>query len=229
MAEFFIKKIWQDKTDESVHKQFVRFGKGNFPNRAVINLRKGSNIKLGGSFELANDFTEFVSELAEISFSGIIQSREEIEEILMNNDADFDESEKKKLHVYIIEHAPSRVIKEIKDKAYAMLLDAKSSGISLKIKKKLPKPGKSGGGKVDDKFCVLELDLKYWQQVKEAFMLPECKKCKVKHTYIIDEIIPPKNEKDFEEIRLKAKRKGKIIRELEIDGKTEIQEHKFEV
>ena len=41
---------------------------------------------------------------------------------------------------------------------------------------------------IDDKFCQLEADLKFWPQIKEAFMLPECKKAKISHTFLIEEI-----------------------------------------
>ena len=115
----------------------------------------------------------------------------------------------------------------IRDRVYTMLLDVESEDIKLKIKKKLPKPGKSSEKKVDDKFCVLEADLRYWPQIKEAFMLPECKKCKINHTFIIEQIILPEGEKDFAKIREMAKRKGKIIRKLEVDKQESKEEKEF--
>ncbi len=216
--ECFIKKIWQNKGEEA-HNYFVRFGKGRFENRAVLNLQKTTKIKLKGSFEWANDFVNLVSELADVKFSGIVLSKQTINL----------ENEKKKSGSFEYDvNVSSEKIKEIKDKVYAMLLDGGGEGIILKIKKKLPKPGKSGESKVDDKFCQLEADLRYWQQVKEAFMLPECKKCKISHTYIINELIPPKEEKDFAKIRELTKRKGKIIRKLEIDKQEKQEEKDFE-
>jgi len=214
----FIKKIWDGKSDEA-HSQFVRFGKGEFENRAVLNLQKTSKIKLRGSFEWANDFVNLVSELNNVKFSGIILSKEQLNL----------ENEKKKSGVfqYEVSGFTSEGIKQIKDKIYVMLLDGEGDEILLKIKKRLPKPGKSGEAKVDDKFCQLEADLKYWPQIKEAFMLPECKKCKISHKYVIENIILPKNEKDFEKMRILAKRKGKIIRKLEIDKKESKEEIEF--
>jgi hypothetical protein len=96
------------------------------------------------------------------------------------------------------------------------------------MKKKLPKPGKSGDAKIDDKFCVLEADLKYWPQIREAFMLPECRKCKISHTFVIEEIILPKGEQDFAKMRELAKRKGRIIRKMEADGQQNSEEKNFE-
>jgi len=218
IMDCFIKEIFNENGEKS-HNQFVRFGKGRFENRAVLNLQKTDKIKLRGSFEWANDFVNLVSELTDAKFSGVLLSKEQLN--LKN--------EKKKSGVYSYEVLDiiSAKIAEIKDKSYAMLLDAQGNGIVLKIKKKLPKPGK-GEGKVDGKFCQLEADLKYWNKIKEDFMLPECKKCRISHTYIIEGIIPPKNEKDFEKIRLLAKRKGRIIRNLEIDKKENKEEKTFE-
>ena len=104
---------------------------------------------------------------------------------------------------------------------YSFLLNGEGEGITLKIKSKLPKPGKSED-KVDDKFCQLELDGKYYHAAKEDFFwdLPECKKAGIEHRYIITEIVLPKtNEKDYAKIREMARRKGKIIRIINADGK----------
>ncbi len=215
----FIKKIWEGNGEEA-HYQFVRFSKGEFRNRAVLNLQKTSKIKLKGSFEWVNDFVSFALELADIKFSGIILSREKL---------DLDNEKKKKgIFKYDVSEIDLEKIREIKDKAYAMLLDGEAEGVVLKIKKRLPKPGKSEG-KVDDKFCQIEADLKYWEKFKETFMLPECRKCKISHTFEIKDIIIPDGEKDFEKIRLFAKKKGKIIRKLKVDKQESQEERDFEV
>ena len=215
----FIKKIFEGRGGDA-HYQFVRFGKGRFENRAVLNLHRTSKIKLKGSFEWANDFVNLVSELdSGVKFSGIILSKEELEL----------ENEKKKTGIfqYDVSEVSCEKIREINSRAYAMLLNCEGDGIVLKIKKKLPKPGKSAA-KIDDKFCQLELDLKYWEQVKQAFMLPECRKCRVSHVFEINEIVMPEGEKDFAKIREVAKRKGKIIRQVEIDGKVSEEGREFE-
>ncbi len=217
----FIKKIWKGEVDEQVHRQFVRFSKGTFSGRAALSLAKKDKIKLGGSFEGANDFVIFVAENSEAKFSGKILSKVEIPE--------FGKAKpKSSVFEYLVENIDSEKIKEISENTYSMLLDAESEGISLKMKKKLPKPGKSNELKIDDKFCILESDLKYWEKIKDFFMLPECKKAKVSHTYIISEIILPEGEKDFAKIRELAKRKGEILRKEEIDKQERKEEKEFE-
>jgi|SRR3989344_5970429 len=219
--ECFIKKIFLDRVDEQVHNKFVRFGKGKYENRAVLSLNKSNKIKLKGSFEYANDFVLFVSEF-QANFSGVILSKEKLD---LEN-----EKLKNGLYVYEVSDLTKEKVKEISDKTYYILLDAEAEGLSLKIKKKLPKPGKSRDLKIDGKFCVLEADLRYYPQVKEAFFWDvEGKRIKVSHDYIINELKIPENEKNLELIRLKTKRKGKIIRKIEVDGNKLEKEKDFEV
>ena len=219
--ECFIKNIFQGSVDEEAHRQFVRFGKGNYAGRAVLSLHKTKKIKLKGSFEYANDFVNLVSELENVKFSGVVLSKEKLG---LGN-------EKKKSGIYSYEvEIDSEKVKELKNKVYYFLLDADSENIKLIIRKKLPKPGKVGKKKVDDSFCEIEADLKYYPVLKEAFFwdVPDCKKCKVSHEYEITDLIYPEGEKDFEKIRLMTKRKGKIIRRLEVDGGGRVGEKEFE-
>lgn len=217
--ESFIKKIWQGN-GEGVHYQFVRFSKGRFEGRAILNLHKTSKVKLKGSFEWVNDFVNLANESGDMKFSGVILSREELD---LEN-----EKKKKGVFQYDVSDLSSEKLNEIKDKAYALLLSGEGEETLLKIKRKLPKPGKSKD-KVDDKFCYLELNLNQWEKVKDAFMFPECKKCRISHIFEINEIVIPEGEKDFEKIRLLAKKKGKIIRTIEIDKKESEDEKEFEV
>ena len=114
------------------------------------------------------------------------------------------------------------------ENAYFYLLDVDDSEIILKIKKKLPKPGKSEA-KIDNKFCVLELDIKYWPKFKEAFFwdVPEVKKAIIEHELIIDDIEIPNDEPDPVKMRENAVRKGKIIRSINIDGNEQKKEIDF--
>jgi hypothetical protein len=221
----FIKKIFQDQQDSSVHRQFVRFGKGTYPGRAVTKVtRQPDKIKIGTSFELVNDMIEFCSQLSNnLKCSGLIISKEKLEF----------PGEKKKaglLEYDINQELSSEQIKNLLEKCYSLLLDIESQGIKLISKKKLPKPGKAGDLKIDDKFCQLEFDIRFWPKVKEEFFwdIQDFKKALAVHTYVISDIIMPKGEKDFEKIRILAKRKGKIIRKITIDKQEIVKEKDFE-
>jgi len=218
--ECFIKKIFTGKVDSLVHNQFVRFGKGIYKGRAAISLWKTGRIKLSGSYEYANDFVLLASEF-NVKFSGLILSRESLGL----------ENEKKKsgLYVYEVSGLEKEKIKEIADRVYYMLLDCEGE-VSLKMKKKLPKPGKSEEKKIDDKFCVLETSIDKWQKIKEAFCWDvDGKRIKISHEYNIEEIVIPEDEKNPEEMRLKARRKGILLRKIEVDGRIEEKKIGFEV
>ena len=226
----FIKKIFQNKTDESVHKQFVRFGKGTYEMRAVINAHiSSSQVKISSGFEFANDLVEFCLSInSKLEVSGIILSKNKLE-------IEGLEKEKKKKSIFeysINKEIESGQLKIILEKCHFALLDCKGPGIELKIKKKLPKPGKSNKAKVKDNFCVLKLDLKFSNKFKEEFFwdAPSFKKARAEHAYYIKETIIPKElgkEKDYEKIRLSAKRKGKITRKTIVDKKEVVKEKEF--
>jgi hypothetical protein len=168
--------------------------------------------------------------LKKIRVTGIIFLREkqkqEIESL-------FDMKAEKKRGSWIIGVDREFTLEEmekIRENAFFILTDIDANGLVLKTKKKPPKTTK-GVDKVDDKFFSMQLDIKYWPQVKEEFLFDatDGKKFEMSHTYLITEIILPKNEKDFEKIRILAKRKGKIIRKLNADGKEIKSEKEFTV
>jgi len=241
MEGCFIKKIFLNESDEKVHNQFVRFGKGDYLERAIISFTKVSKIKIKSSFEFANDFVKLVAGLVDILIiEGVILSKKDISEILSKYNIKGN-SEAKKGGLFFKNNIEKQEINkeqlnELVDNSYFALLDieSKDRSIKLKTKKNLPKPGKSGEGKVNDKFCQLEADLKYWKEIKDYFFwdIGDYKKVKVSHEYIISELIYPKNieKNDFEKIRLLTKRKGVLKRNIEIDKSSkQVKECEFEV
>jgi len=214
-----MKKIFDGKSIEEAHGHFVRFGKGNYQRRFLINLNKGKKIKVRASFELANDLVKFVEENnTHPRFSGKVLTKSKIEGI----------TGRKKAGGYVYEITNNTLEKF--NGAYCFLLDSVDvEGMVLKIKKSLPKPGKRKD-KIDDKFCMLDLDEKYLPLMKETFFwdVPEnAKKISVEHELIIDEIILPEGVEDPTEMRKLAKRKGKIVRKVIVDGKEKLSEKEF--
>ena len=232
----FVNKIFSKKVDDSVHEQFVRFGKGVYNDRGVIRLQKSADkVKVSSTFEYSKDFAELLSNLAgSFEISGIIMSKEPISDLLRKESIKA-VSEEKKGGLFHLNNIQSQKIeasklKSLLSQAKYALLNAKTEGIEFKCKQKLPKPGK-GEGKADDKFCQLNAEIKYWPKVREAFFLdiPEnAKKAYIKHTFEISNIIAPKDMKDFEQMRLLAKRAGKLTRIIEIDKKETKREVSFE-
>ena len=212
----FLKKVLGGKGDEDSHKYFIRFGKGIYKKRFVLSYSRGSKIKVRGSFEWANDFVNFVKERGDVKFSG---------KILMKNKVAGKEG-RKKGGCFVYEVSESKI--EEFENAYYYLLDANSGDIVLKIKKALPKPGKDSE-KIDNKFCSLDLDTKYWSALKEAFFwdLGDCKKALIENELQISEIVMPSGIDDPAKVRELAGRKGKIIRRINCDGKENVKEYEF--
>tara|TARA_Y100000296_G_scaffold67236_1_gene79765 strand:- start:1112 stop:1858 length:747 start_codon:yes stop_codon:yes gene_type:complete len=245
----FIKKIFDGNIDENVHFQFIRFGKGNYKGRFRLGLWKTKKIKVKTSFEFSNDLVLLCSEFGGGKVSGIVLTKKDISGIMSENDIEGN-SEVKKNGLYYQNNIPEQElgkeqIIELEKESYSALLDIEGEGFKLKVKKKLPKPGKNED-KIDTRFCTLEADEKFYSKIKEDFFwdMPEAKKIDITHEVIIDEIVMPESkseiftgsssekpnqgEKDFAKIRELAKRKGKIIRKAEIDGKEIVSEKEFE-
>ena len=220
---YFIKKIFQEKTDSLVHDQYVRFSRGVFENKAALNASRNGKIKMSSSYELNIDLVLFMAFLAKkMHVSGLLMSKVELKE--------FSGQKKKGLWIYDIDQDMTyEQIEKISGNAFAMLFDCEAAGISLKTKKTLPRPSPKSTGTVKDKFCVAQLDIKFWPLVKEEFLfdLPDGKKYNMLHKYEITEIIFPNNEKDSEKLRLLAKRKGEVTRKSIVDGKEIIQKKGF--
>jgi hypothetical protein len=215
--ESFVKKILAGKSDDDSHRYFIRFGKGDYKRRFLISLAKGAKIKVKTSFEFANDLVKWVNENKKVKFSGKILSKDKVQKL----------EGKKKAGVFVYEVEECSL--EEFGNAYYYLLDVNDSEMILKIKKALPKPGKDEK-KIDDGFCSLIVEPKYWNSLKDVFFwdIPECKKAEIEHELIIKEIIVPKEEKDPAKVREKAIRKGIIVRKMNIDGKESSKEIPFE-
>jgi len=229
----FIKKVVEGKIDGGVHRQFTRFGKGEYRGRFLLSLWKTKNIKIKSSFEFANDLIALSSEFGNCKASGIVLSKKDISNVMKENNIEAN-SEAKKGGLYYQNNISSQELsgnqlKELEENSYFTLLDLEGKEFKLKIKKKLPKPGKNED-KIDGRFCQLEADKKFFSKIKEDLFwdIPNAKKINIKHKVIVDEIIMPEGEKDFSKIRELAKRKGKIIREAEIDEQKITKKYEFE-
>ena len=220
----FIKKIFENKIDEKVHKQFSRFGKGTFENRAVIEIRITSkHIKLKTSAEFANELVELLTNTITnpIQVKGIVFSTKDL-----SSESDIFEEVKSAMgvrkHVVNKELTKEQILELIEKFPNASTnLSFKTDYGELKVKEKAPKSGKPGKKAEEPKadYCVLITTDKailedHAFDVKEPF-----KKLFIKHTFEITDIeIPKEYENDFAKARLYAKRKGTIHRFLDIDG-----------
>jgi hypothetical protein len=231
----FIKKIFEDSVDLSVHLQFQKFSKGNFKNRAMI---KASNSKGKYSISTTAEYAnEFVRTLAEkIMNNKIHVSGAVITTLDLTGKLDFkDKKQFMGVKQYIMDSDLSG--NEILDLCNTfplafMALSFKFGNYELKIKAKAPKsakPSTKGESTPKIDFCkLITTDKNLIKNLLFDINLDSFKKVEITHEFVINDLILPKNETDFAKIREMAKRKGKIIRKINLDGKEIVKEKEFE-
>ena len=230
-----LKKIFEGKNDESVHDEFIKFGRGKFENKYLIEGKKQKNkwsIKTGPEF--ANFFVrECLSGVSgEIEIKGVIVCTFDLRNEIKFNIERIKQFAGVKQYVINTKANPSDIVGLI-DKYprafYALSFSTPSNVLKIKAKAaKNSKPSTKEEDKPKANFCSLKtLDKNIINEL--FFDFPDFNDIKIKHTIIIDSVILPQGVDDPVKIRELAKKKGKIIREANVDGRVESKEKEFEV
>ncbi len=228
----FIKKVFRGGIDEEVHLQFQKFSRGEFPQRALVKIKKVKNsYTISTTAEFANELVRTVAEKLgdeKTHFTGAVVST-----LDLGKELDF-KSKKQFMGIkqYIIDsHLSGREVVDLINKLpkafFALSFSGK--GDILKIKAKAPKSAKPKTKEDAPKpdFCkIITQDA----EIAKDFVWEksEFKDVEISHDFIIKELIVPKDEKDFAVAREKAKRKGVIVRRMTIDGVKTAEEKEFE-
>ncbi len=236
----FIRKIAEGKTDEWTKRQFVRYGKGAYEQKALLQITKGkSGNSISSSFEFAPDFAYSLAETIKGKVhvtGGIITTQK-----LTDEDACVPFSGMKQfagVKTYLIDtELTKEQIQSLFEKYFSaqILLSFKTEMGELKTKVKNPKSSKQSAAgenaelpKVD--FCSFKTkDMSIVDDY--AFDMPkDFTKAFVMHTFDIEDLtIPKEYEKDFALARLYAIRKGKLIREIHVGEKKIVKEYTLKV
>ena len=233
----FIKKIFSGNTDNLVHFQFIKFGKGNFDNKAMIRAKN-----ISGKFSIATTY-EYAKEIIMALAEKLGDNKTHVTGALTSTlDLDFD-YEERKMAMGVRKYMLNREMTGKQILGLCNKIDKAFFGLSfnvgeteLTISSKSPKSAKGSSSvkKEDAKAKIDFIKIKTTDKdlVNSLIFDDEArnfKKIEIKHDFIIEDIIMPKtNEEDFAKIREMAKRKGKIIRYLDIDGKIIKKEIEFE-
>ena len=234
--ENVLKKIFCGNVDGAVHEEFIKYGKGEFRDKYLIDARRQ---KEKWSIKTSHEFTNFLVRKClenakdKLKVNGIIVSTLDLRK---EKGYLFESYEKVKQFMGVkqlvvnSEREPLEIlnIMEKYPKAfYALSFSTASS--ELKIKAKTPKnskPSAKGGGEPKANFCSLKTSDK--NIIEDLlFDFPDFNEIKVKHAIKIDKVILPEDVEDPVEIREKAKKKGIIIREVNVDGRLERNEKEF--
>jgi len=233
-----IKKIFEDIFDEEVHADFLKFGRGEFKDRYLIEAKKQKDkIVIKTSAEFANFLVKKCLQGAEekIAMKGIIVSTMDL-----RDEIGFEIIKQKNFQgirqlVIDTEISPQEILNFMeKYPRIFFALSFKINNYELKIKAKPPKsakPGKKSGDGPKANFCSLKTnDLEIVNEL--LFDVPNnWKEVKINHVLKIEEILYPNDLKEMkpEEIREQSKRKGVLVRNLEVDGSNSVKEKDFEV
>lgn len=230
--------IFSGKSDENVHSDFIKFSRGVFENRYLIEGKKQKDKwALKTSAEFANFFVKRCLEKArgEIAVSGAIILTKDIRsefKFPIENVKSYMGIKQFLINSKIDAGKILEIMKKYPRAFYA--LSFSSADCELKIKAKPPKSGKPGSkskgenGEPKADFCSLKTS--DFEIVKDlVFDFPSFNEIKIKHTIEIRDIELPKNAKTPEETREMAIRKGIIKRFIDVDGKKEVKEIKFAV
>src|SRR3989344_3058796 len=230
----FIKKIFENKLDELVHKQFKRYSKGIYENKAVVEITKRKKvIKIKTSFEFAEEFAKFLTNTIKdktLVSGGIITTKDIRPEL----DFEVDMKQFAGVKTFLINNEISKdqlnnLFNKFPDALFLLSFSTDYGTLKTKVKRpKSAKPGKGDNEDIKADFCVFTTDdLNF---VKEfAFDVnSDFKDIKIIHTFNITELVIDEKDKDNPAMaRVNAKRKGKIERCLDIDGKQVKKEINF--
>ena len=230
----FIKKIADKNFDESVHLQFQKFSKGEFRDKAIVEVKnsKGKYI-IKTSSEFANELVRAMAEKlgsGKTNITGAIVSTMDLKDELEFKEVKQFQGVKR----YLIDTEMSgdeliNLLDKFPKNFFALSFSVGDD--VLKIKPKAPKSGKPGKGDEAPKadFCSLKTtDSKIGKSF--IFDIPDFKEAKINHYFYIDKIEIPselKDSKDFALVREKSIRVGKVLRKAEIDGKEMKKELEF--
>lgn len=231
----FIKKLFENKIDEGVHRQFERFSKGTFEDKALVEIDKTKKgIKLKTSFEFANEFVLFLASK--------IKDTSHISGVIVTNNKELQDKVKFEI-AGVSQFAGIKKLQIATDIAKEDLLDAlekfpnalfqltfSTEYGELTTKQKSPKSTKPGGDKeAKADFCTFKTeDINFYKEFLFDYS-KDFSKAKINHTFKIEELVVPKEYMNNPTLaRIKAKRKGKIKRFVEVDGNIFEKEINFE-
>ena len=230
-----VKKIFEGMIDEGVHAEFLKFGRGEYKGKYLLEgRRQAKNWSIKGGAEFVNFFVRRCLEKVSgpIAISGVIVSTLDLKNEIgfeVKKSSNFQGVRKFQVDCEI---EPSQVF-DLMDKYPRVFfaLSFRGDDFVLKIKAKAPTSGKPGKGKGDGPvadFCSLKTGDR--SIVDDLFFgAGEFAEVRISHTIVVSDIVYPTNVEELgpAEVREMAKRKGKIIRVVVVDGVEKVSEAEF--
>jgi len=224
-----INKIFSGKADSEAHEDFVKFGKGIFKDRYMIDVTKRKDsFSFKTSYEYGNYFVrmcanEAISENTPVHVKGVVVSTRNLKTELPFPISSMKQFAGVKQAIIDSEIKPSEIIAALDKFPKAFFgLSFSTTHSQLKVKAKAPKSGKpspKGEKKAIPDFCSLKTknhlivhDLLF--DVKDK----QFDNASIFHTIEVKKINVPKGVSDPVEMREKATREGIISRKIIINN-----------
>jgi len=230
----FIKAIFENEANEDIHKQFKRFGKGIFKNRAAVEINVGKQVKVKTTFEYSNWFAGFLADTIDNKchvMGGIITTKDlrGVSGVEFSNVKQFAGVKTYMLDCDIKKEDLLWLIKNYPDAVFCLSFSTSYGALKTKVKSpKSAKPGKEDE-KVKADYCTFTTkDMGFVEEF--AFDAGSgFKNFSARHDFIINGILVPEEYKDNPEMaRIHARRMGKIIRKINVDGMETVKGKEFE-
>jgi hypothetical protein len=230
-----MKKIFDGEFDEEVHANFLKFGRGEYKNKYLLDGKKqAKKWAIKSSAEYANILVrKCLGKVGgDLEIKGVIVSTRDL-----RDEIDFDikkVSNFQGVRKHVIDGVvnPEQILDLITKYPKAFFaLTFKGEDFVLKIKPKAPAASKKGKGEdagpvVD--FCSLKTEDR--EIVNYLFFgVGEFKEAKINHTINVTDIVYPSNMDELKptEVRELAKRKGVVVRTVVVDGIIKTSEAEF--
>lgn len=238
----FLKEILYGNPDRDyIHQKFIKYSRGEFDGPAITVKKTGNSIKIIATSEYSDIIGWILAKNSDndLKVSGSIISKN-LDEVGLQEYGIKPAKIRKKSGTFTFEitgifssGSISKVYEELKDSS--IFFDISSENGNLKTKKKPPRPG-SG---TDTEFCsaslnssvlkdivneiLFDTDTTEFKEINPKLIVSDLRdhwsRIKISHKYRIRELIIPEEYKnDPTKARLKAKRKGSILRIFDIDG-----------
>jgi hypothetical protein len=246
----YISKLLRGESDESVHRIFLRYGRGDYEGPAAeISVSKSGNVKVRSTYQyqdlIASTFLKVVP-LDSISISGLILGYTQLDAELAKLGIEVPPFTKKRAtHLFqtkISGNYPKdqlfRLYDEIGETAYIFCNLNTTIKWQHKSKTKIPSARKEAPIADQLKFSNTRVPkgTTFLTELLEE-IIPDFKddlpttfsSLQITNSYLINELqFPPKREQlSSAEIRQQTKRKGTLLRVLQIDEKEYNREYQF--
>jgi len=229
----FIKDIFSGKySEEEVHNEFIKFSRGEFKSKYLINAKKQKDrwiIKTGPEF--VNAIVKLCLDKAPdmVKMTGVIVSTMPVQANFIKGMKQFMGIKQFKVDGEINKKEIIDMIAKNPRVFYALSFVTPSC--ELKIKAKAPKSAKPSTASEKEslpEFCSLKTTDK--DVINELFFdNPNFEEIKIRHTLKITDVVYPKEFMSMkpEVVREQSKRKGVLVRNVEIDGQTKTSQAEF--